>query len=93
MAAADSSGHGQYDSGSMRRLTPEEEHQARIHGSQLAALTDRWGEWYRIWHEGTLWWASRDGDKLSGDSPAALETVLCDHMAMRREQLRSKFLF
>jgi hypothetical protein len=26
----------------------------------------------------------RDGGKLSGDSPGALESVLCDHMAMCR---------
>jgi len=34
-----------------------------------------------------MWWASRGGDKLSGDSPAALESLLCDHMALARERL------
>jgi hypothetical protein len=33
-----------------------------------------------------MWWASRDGDKLSGDSPAALESLLIDHMALCRER-------
>ena len=62
-------------------MTPEEEHEEGLRGSQLAKLTNRWGEWYRIWHEGSLWWAERDGDKLSADSPFALATVIGDHMA------------
>ena len=66
-------------------MTPEEEHEARQRGHDLVRLTDRWGEWYRLWYERGLWWAERDGDKLSGDSPGALESVLCDHMALRRE--------
>jgi hypothetical protein len=49
-------------------MTPEQEHQARQHGHELVRLTGRWGEWYRIWSAHGLWWASRDGDKLSGDS-------------------------
>ena len=65
-------------------MTPEEEHQTRQRCHELTRLTDRWGEWYRIWFVRGLWWASRDGDKLSGDSPAALESLLCDHMAMRK---------
>jgi hypothetical protein len=68
-------------------MTPEEEHDERERGSELVRLTDRWGEWYRIWFECGMWWASRDGDKLSGDSPAALESLLCDHMALARERL------
>jgi hypothetical protein len=67
-------------------MTPEEEHEARLRGHELVRLTDRWGEWYRLWYGNGLWWAERDGDKLSGDSPVALETVLCDHMAMCRDQ-------
>jgi hypothetical protein len=67
-------------------MTPEEEHQDRLRGHELGRLTDRWGEWYRLWYGNGLWWAERNGDKLSGDSPAALETVLCDHMAMHRDQ-------
>jgi hypothetical protein len=66
-------------------MTPEEEHDARQRGHDLIRLTDRWGEWYRLWYERGLWWAERDGDKLSGDSPGALESVLCDHMVLRRE--------
>ncbi len=57
-------------------MTPEEEYEERQRGSELARLTNRWGEWYRIWFECGMWWASRNGDKLSGDSPAALESVL-----------------
>jgi len=68
-------------------MTPEEEHEERQRGSELARLTYRWGEWYRIWFECGMWWASRDGDKLSGNCPAALESVLCDHMALARERL------
>jgi hypothetical protein len=67
-------------------MTPEEEHEDRLRGHELVRLTDRWGEWYRLWYGNGLWWAERSGDKLSGDSPAALETVLCDHMAMCRDQ-------
>jgi hypothetical protein len=67
-------------------MTPEEEHEDRLRGHELVRLTDRWGEWYRLWHGNGLWWAERNGDKLSGDSPAALETVLCDHMALCRDQ-------
>ena len=67
-------------------MTPEEDHEARQRGHDLACLTYRWGEWYRVWFDGGLWWASRDGDKLSGDSPAALESLLCEHMALRRDQ-------
>lgn len=67
-------------------MTPEEEHEDRQRGHDLARLTDRWDEWYRIWIEHGLWWAGRDGDKLSGDSPAALESVLCDHMALCRDR-------
>jgi hypothetical protein len=67
-------------------MTLEQEHADRQRGHDLVRLTDRWGEWYRLWYGNGLWWAERDGDKLSGDSPTALETVLCDHMAMRRDQ-------
>jgi hypothetical protein len=67
-------------------MTPEEEHEQRQRGHELVRLTDRWGEWYRLWYERGLWWAARDGDKLSGDSPAALESVLCDHMALCRDR-------
>ncbi len=67
-------------------MTPEEEHEARQCDHELARLTLRWGEWYRLWFSNGLWWAERDGDKLSGDCPAALESVLCDHMALRRDQ-------
>jgi hypothetical protein len=74
-------------------MTPEEDHEARVRGSQLARLTLRWGEWYRIWHEGTLWWGVAGWGQAVGDSPAALETVLCDHMALRRDQARHTFLF
>jgi hypothetical protein len=70
-------------------MTPQEEHEERERGSELVRLTDRWGEWYRIWFGRGMWWASRDGDKLSGDSPAALETVLCDHMALCRDRPQS----
>ena len=68
------------------RMTPEEEHDDRQRGHELVRLTDRWGEWYRLWYGNGRWWAERDGDKLAGDSPAALEDVLCDHMAMCRDQ-------
>jgi hypothetical protein len=67
-------------------MTPEQEHEERERGGELVRLTDRWGEWYRIWFECGMWWASRDGDKLSGDSPAALESLLIDHMALCRER-------
>ena len=67
-------------------MTTEEEHEDRQRGHELARLTGRWGEWYRFWYGNGLWWAERDGDKLSGDSPAALESVLCDHLALRRDQ-------
>ncbi len=67
-------------------MTPQEEYEVRQRGHELARLTLRWGEWYRLWHEHGLWWASRDGDKLSGDSPAALESMLCDHMALCRDR-------
>ena len=67
-------------------MTPAEENEDRQRGHELVRLTDRWGEWYRLWYGNGLWWAERDGDKLSGDSPAALEIVLCDHMAMCRGQ-------
>ena len=67
-------------------MTPQEEHEARQRDHELGRLTLRWGEWYRIWFDRGLWWASRDGDKLSGDSPAALESVLCDHMALCRDR-------
>ena len=70
-------------------MTPQEEHEERERGSELVRLADRWGEWYRIWFECGMWWASRDGDKLSGDSPAALESLLCDHMALCRGRARS----
>jgi hypothetical protein len=73
----------------LARMTPEEEHEQRQRGHELVCLTDRWGEWYRLWHERGLWWAERDGDKLSGDSPAGLESVLCDHMALRRDPGRN----
>lgn len=53
-------------------------------GDELALLTDRWGKWYRIWFAHGLWWASRDGDKLAGDSIAALESLLCDHIAISK---------
>jgi hypothetical protein len=59
-------------------MTPEPEQRSH----DLALLTDKWGKWYRIWLGHGLWWASRDGDKLAGDSPAALESLLCDHMAI-----------
>jgi hypothetical protein len=67
-------------------MTPEQEHQARQRGHELVRLTDRWGELYRIWSDHGLWWASQDGDKLSGDAPAALESLLCEHMAMCRDR-------
>jgi hypothetical protein len=67
-------------------MTHEEEHQERQRGHELVRLMDRWGEWYRLWYGHGLWWAERDGDKLSGDSPGALESVLCDHMALRRDR-------
>jgi hypothetical protein len=72
-------------------MTPEEEHEARQRSHQIALLTDRWGDWYRIWHDHDLWWAERDGDKLSGDSPGALESLLCEHMAIRRAQAQGLF--
>ena len=67
-------------------MTPEEEHGERQRSHELARLTNRWGEWYRLWFDRGLWWAERDGDKLSGDSPGALESVLCDHMALCRDR-------
>jgi hypothetical protein len=67
-------------------MTPEEEHEDRQRAHELVRLTDRWGEWYRLWYGNGLWWAERDGDKLSGDSPLTLEIMLCDHMAMCRDQ-------
>jgi hypothetical protein len=67
-------------------MTPEDEHEARQRGHELVRLTDRWGEWYRLWYARGLWWAERDGDKLSGDSPGALESVLCDHIALCRDR-------
>ena len=67
-------------------MTPEEEHEDRLRGHELVRLTDRWGEWYRLWYGNGLWWAERDGDKLSGDSPVALEIMPCDHVAIRRNQ-------
>jgi hypothetical protein len=70
-------------------MTPQEEHEERERGHDLMRLTHRWGEWYRIWFECGMWWASRDGDKLSGDSPAALESLLCDHMALCRGRARN----
>lgn len=66
--------------GGEHRITPAQEQRSH----ELALLTDRWGKRYRIWFGHGLWWASRDGDKLAGDSPAALESVLCDHMAIRK---------
>ncbi len=73
-------------------MTPEDEQQERERGGELVRLTDRWGEWYRIWFECGMWWASRDGDKLSGDSPAALQSVLIDHMALCRERAPARAL-
>jgi hypothetical protein len=67
-------------------MTPKEEHEARQRGHELVRLTDRWGDWYRLSYTHGLWWAERDGDKLSGDSPGALESVLCDHMALLRDR-------
>jgi len=64
------------DLGTMR--TPAEQRQFH---KDRDSLTMRFGEWYRIWPEGGLWWAERDGDKLSADSPFALATVIGDHMA------------
>lgn len=61
--------------------TPAEERQFR---RDVDSLTMRFGEWYRIWSEGGLWWAAREGDKLSADSPLALATVIGDHMAYRK---------
>jgi hypothetical protein len=61
--------------------TSAEERQFR---TDIDSLTMRFGEWYRIWSEHGLWWASRDGDKLSADSPLALATVIGDHMAYRK---------
>ncbi len=69
-----------------------EEQQERERGGELVRLTDWWGEWYRIWFECGMWWASRDGDKLSGDSPAALQSVLIDHMALCRERALARAL-
>jgi hypothetical protein len=65
-------------------MTPEQEQRSH----ELALLTGRWGEWYRIWSGHGLWWASRDGDKLAGDSLAALESLLCDHMAICNARTR-----
>ena len=53
------------------------------------APTRPWPAASRVWFGRGMWWASRDGDKLSGDSPAALETVLCDHMALCRDRPQS----
>ena len=61
--------------------TSAEERQFR---TDIDALTIRFGEWYRIWSEHGLWWASRDGDKLSAHSPLALAIVIGDHMAYRK---------
>ena len=61
--------------------TPAEERQFR---ADIDSLTMRFGEWYHIWPERGLWWASRDGDKLSADSPLALAIVIGDHMAYRK---------
>jgi hypothetical protein len=61
--------------------TPAEERQFQ---RDVDSLTMRFGEWYRIWPERGLWWASRDGDKLSADSPLALAIVIGDHMALRK---------
>jgi hypothetical protein len=61
--------------------TPTEERQFR---RDIESLIMRFGELYRIWSESGFWWASRDGDKLSADSPLALAIVLGDHMAYRK---------
>lgn len=71
-------------------MTPEEEHQSRQRGHELVLLTDRWGESYRIWSDHGLWWASREGDMLAGDSPAALESLLSEHMALCRDRAQRK---
>jgi len=61
--------------------TPAEQTQFR---ADLDSLTMRFGEDYRLWSEHGLWWAERDGDKLSADSPLALAIVIGDHMAYRK---------
>jgi hypothetical protein len=67
-------------------MTPQEAEEARQRGHELRRLTDRFGEWYRIWYDRGLFWAERDGDRLSGDSAAALTAVLCEHIALCRDR-------
>lgn len=64
-------------------MTPEANEERN---RELARLTNRWGEWYRLWFNRGLWWAEHDGDKLCGDSPRALESVLCDHVLLYRDR-------
>lgn len=48
-------------------------------------LTVRYGQWYRLWREGSMWWAEhRDGDKLSASDAPGLELMILDHTALLR---------
>jgi hypothetical protein len=68
--------------------SPGQWHASRERASEIVRLTDRFGEWYRIWHERGLYWAERDGDMLSGDSAGALTMIICDHLALVKERAR-----
>jgi hypothetical protein len=79
---------GEHPDGEQEREQRWRDYQRRQAASQIDALTLRFGEWYRIAWDGRsgLFWAERDGDKLSGDSAAALALIIADHMALRRDR-------